>query len=407
MVKKLVKSVLPYKLRVKIMRGKNELRRILRRRKKISSIYPLTILKKSGYNTYFGYYDINPFNSHGSILYIRTKTTGKADIIIRNFESKEEIIVASTNTWNWQQGCRLRWVPGSDNLIMFNDCINQHYVTRILNTQTREERRIEVPLYDISHNGKLGLSINFSLLGLMRPDYGYTILPYRPLADIGSQEGIFLVDIEKGTSRLILSYKEISKALGEDKDSYENNYINHLSFSPDDKSFLFFWLEVVDGWHRANLLVYLLETGELKVLETQRKVSHYTWDGIDKIICSSINNDKSNLDPHYIEYDFEGNKKILYPEILNKDGHPTMIESNLMMTDTYPDSNQFQHLFMLNMESGNVENLVDVYHVNLALGEKVESRTDLHPRYNEKTRQICFDMNTNGNRSIGILDLNK
>lgn len=62
---------------------------------------------------------------------------------------------------------RLRWFPDTQNMISFNDFVNGKYINRILNVETKEEKILDWPLYDIDCNGKFGITLNFERLGVI------------------------------------------------------------------------------------------------------------------------------------------------------------------------------------------------------------------------------------------------
>ena len=76
----------------------------------------------------------------------------------------------------------------------------------------------------------------------------------------------------------------------------------------------------------------------------------------------------------------------------------------MILTDTYPDINGFQCLYLVDSIFDKKETLFKVYMKPVSNGEL---RTDLHPRFNSKHSKICIDTNRNGSREIIIIDNNR
>ncbi len=369
--------------------------------KKINTTYELIEIGEKGTHTFFGYYDISPFNSKGEIIYLEVPKTSKiANIILNTVYGKDRKVVARTNAWNTQQGSRLRWLPGSDDVICFNDYVDGRYISRQINIRTHEERKIETPLYDISSDGRLGVTVNFERLGVLRPGYGYTNRPYVAVDNL-SKEGISLVDMISGKSELVLSYKDISDAMGSENTDYSRNYINHLSFSPDNKKFLFFWLKDLTNWAEASLLTYDISTKKIVVLEKELRVSHYTWKDNDTILCTAIKGTSIyNMQCKYYLYQEGRPRKIVGEDLLQRDGHPTFYNESIILTDTYPDRHSFQDLFIYDIENNTKKRMVLSYSVPVKNGVY---RTDMHPRFNPDKSVICYDANVKGERHLYLL----
>ena len=58
--------------------------------------------------------------------------------------------IGETTAWNWQQGCRLQWRPGSDE-ILWNDRAEtgDDFVCRAYNFKTGARRTLPRPIYDV------------------------------------------------------------------------------------------------------------------------------------------------------------------------------------------------------------------------------------------------------------------
>lgn len=360
------------------------------------------VIKKKGTHTYFGYYDISPFNVNGKeFVYLRLEGENQsAWVILSLLDGKKERVVAHTNAWNWQQGARLRWMPNNSRKICFNDYLDNKYLARIINIDDGQESRIDAPLYDVSPDGSWGLSIDFERLQVKRPGYGYYCYPYFENEESLSEEGIDLVNLIDNAKRRIITYKSIAELPGCETSDYRVNYINHLSFSPSGEKFLFFWLYACKGPHIAHLIVYDLKKEQFTVLETAERVSHYVWENDDNIICTAF---KGANECHYYRYTVSTKgKELLCENILKRDGHPSMYADNVIITDTYPDKYGYQRIFMVDLKNSTRKELVSVYSDSRVEGEK---RTDMHPRLNPDKTIISFDANLSGRRSLFMLHL--
>lgn len=396
--KRIAKMIIPQACVVPAIRAYRFWNRLTSGRKLIDTEYKVITFSRKNVNCFFGYYDISPFGTNGRVIYHEIdEKKGTCSIVMNNIEGTNRKVIATTNAWNWQQGSRLRWFPNQQNVVVFNDMIDNQYVSRRINVCTGEENHFQFPLYDISEDGKFGLSLDFTRLGYKRPGYGYTNLPFDTNEDI-RDSGIELYDLKEHKLLKTLTYKEIAKSIGKPTDNYISYYLNHLSFSPSGNEFLFFFLQDEVNNFKASLLVYKISEDKIVPLETELKVSHYDWLNDDTIICTACDN-KGNF--HYYSYDVKSAKKVeVSPTSLNVDGHPTYISKDQIVTDTYPDTKGYQHLKLVSLKDDSYEIVASIFDYKV---KDAERRTDLHPRYYNK--MISFDANTSGLRSFNILFL--
>ncbi len=71
--------------------------------------------------------------------------------------------VGCSSAWNWQQGCRLQWIPGSSDEFYWNDRSDdgKSLVCRIYNLHTRKIRVLPRPVYTVSSDGVTALTHDF------------------------------------------------------------------------------------------------------------------------------------------------------------------------------------------------------------------------------------------------------
>ena len=392
-------SVLTHKQKVAVKRLLSPFYRIATGSKKIDTRYDFMEFSKPGCHTYFGYYDVTPFQGEKLIYLERKKGSGECKVVLNDIHNTSKQYVADSRAWNWQQGIRLRWFPMTENVISFNDYIDGKYINRILDIKTKNEKRLDWPLYDIDSKGKLGITLDFERLGVMHPGYGYTCKPYK-VGDLW-QDGISIIDIEKNQQVRKITYQELSDNIKK-ADDINRFYLSHLTFSPDGTKFLFFWIDEDEGFNQASLGVYDILNDQLIPLETEGKVSHYVWDGNDEIICTVLN--KKYKTGYYRINVKEQTKKQICFNSLTLDGHPSVYAKGMLLTDTFPDKRGFQHIYLVDENKDAKTEVVKIFSVPKL---KIEKRTDLHPRLSSDRKYISFDSNHDGYRKMLVLKLDK
>ena len=212
------------------------------------SYYAKRISPLDGHYT-FGYYDLQPFNgnlhlAHKFPVADRLQEAGDvADIGIIDINAPVAKFekLAETSAWNHQQGAMLQWNPASPkDEIIYNACIDGQLCGVVMNVNTGKKRYLDRPVANVSPKGDYALSINFPRLYDFRPGYGYAC--YKdPYFDVkhSDEDGVFLIDMKTGKSRLIISMQEIWDKFGKnyfDRDRKLN--INHITFNTDGTRFL-------------------------------------------------------------------------------------------------------------------------------------------------------------------------
>ncbi len=171
---------------------------------------PTRMITRGPRHHWFGYYDKWQFDP--TSRFVLGMEVGfehrspKADDVIRigmvDLEEGDRWIdLGKTRAWNWQQGCMLQWLPGSDRKIVWNDRERDRLVCRLLDVMTGELETIPYPIYSVSSDGKTAVTPDFGRIADVRPGYGYAgiVDAYRDrLAP--SQSGIFRIDLERGAS---------------------------------------------------------------------------------------------------------------------------------------------------------------------------------------------------------------
>jgi hypothetical protein len=371
------------------------------------------IFARKKYHVFSGYYDISPFSGDDSkILAIQiqensgygpgTASIGYYDL---NDPGMEFHLIEETATWCWQQGCRLQWYPkSSSQTIAYNTMVDGSYGAVIQNIITKQHiSRIRRPLYAISNDGKLGLSLDFSRLQRLRPGYGYGNIPDETTQEEApGRSGIWSVDLSTKEERFLFSIADIAGFMPLDTMKGAIHYFNHILFSPDGTRFLFFHIWNKNGKRYTRLITCNRDGSDLYALINEGHVSHYAWKNSEELFAYATHHDTGT---HYYLYkDKSNDRKIIANNILCEDGHPSFLNlgnGEYILLDSYPNFIGCQKLMLYNFKK-NSYSIIGRYFSPRKF--KGEIRCDLHPRGSNSGRYIAFDAVNSGERCLHVLD---
>lgn len=364
-------------------------------------------------NSFFGYYNILPFNNIGGLLWCETsekKTRGSKfsslKIIYYNIHSKNKQVFAKSKAWNWQQGCMLQWFANSDYKIIYNnyDKIQNEYFSEILDLRSKKARRICKPIYSVAKGGSFALTLNFDRNTIMRPCYGYFSKENIDLP-CDSNDGIWYIDIKNNTSRLILSLDSLKNFQPDPTMVDSKHKVNHIDIAPNGKRFMFLhrWIGPEGRFHR--LFTANCEDGsKLFLLAGNELVSHSCWmaDSTNIISFSRLNDGR---DRYNIYADKKGFVETLGENDFLEDGHPSFSpDRRWMLTDDYPDKSKFSRLYLYDLKHKK-KYIVGMFHQPFKyVGE---NRIDLHPKWSREGKFVSIDSGHSGKREFYIIDVSR
>jgi hypothetical protein len=329
-----------------------------------------------------------------------------AQVCVVELASGATVPVAKTTAWNFQQGAMSHWMPASpDTLIIFNERRDGRFGSVICNIYTGERRELPLPIADVSHSGKQALSIDFAAIFKMRPGYGYA--GGEPEGAEGKdprREGLFIMNTEDGSYRLVVSYEQIDGLLGGPVEKTGNPlWINHAVFNTDDTR-IFFLARIMTaerGWETAGLTVGVDGSNLRCVLPLEQGASHYDWKSPTEIYVTTMIEGKGLV--YAVYTDGTGEYRIIGEGVLTRDGHGSFSpDRRWMVSDTYPDKKRKRSLLLIDLERDEVFELGRFYSDPKMQGE---NRCDLHPRWNHDGTKICFDSIHEGPRRVYVMDV--
>jgi hypothetical protein len=375
---------------------------------------PIQITENGKEHLFASYYGINSFSANQryvtvlqtNIKYRLPDENDPATLGLVDLETNEFIPLTQTRAWNFQQGCMAHWLATSpDSLIIYNDFRDEQFVSVILNVHTKKEIKIiPWPVSAVSPNGKEAVSINFARLRITRTDYGYGGEGQDAKAGVQFPEddGIFLVDLETGEVKLIVSIAQVKELVPEiPEEGIE--YFNHTLFSRGGSKI--FWLaRAIPHRNTTSLTVNRDGTNLLRCFPDGWEGSHFDWLNDDELMVTA--NFETKQYAHVLFTIGQQNYKRLGNGLLDYDGHGTFSpDGKWMITDTYPSRDlREQKIYLMDMETEAV----------LPLGRFAQPeeftghwRCDIHCRWSPNGDMIGFNSTHTGSRQVYVIRFDK
>lgn len=377
--------------------------------------YPIT--NREGY--FFGFHDHTPFSADNKLLLahrytipLRMPLPGETlDVGFfhgDNFDTFQK--AADTRAWTWHMGSKLQW-RGKTKQLVFNDHLEGRNIARMIDVYSGAEKVLPDSIGSVSPNGKWAVGYSFFRVAQCMPGYGYHY-------DIGDKEakslapeqnGIHIINLETGDSKLLFSIAEMAEKNPEAAMKGAMHFFSHTVFSPDSNRFIFLhrWTkgDVEKRWSR--MISADIKGENIYIFPTTDMVSHIGWKDAEHVLayCRTREHD----DQYVVFKDQDpGSLEVIGQGVFTSDGHPSIDNTgNWMVTDTYPNRRRVQYLALYNLQN---KTRYDICH--LPMPKKFQSPSsykhwscDLHPRWDRTGRYLCFDATYTGQRALCTIDL--
>lgn len=368
---------------------------------------------------FFGYYDLPAFSQnekyhlcHRVGFWDRLpEKDDVAELGLIDLNTDEFKVVTETTAWNFQQGAMLQWNPVKpDEEIIFNVREGNEYRGIIKNINNGKEKVLDLPVANVDPRGKFALSINFNRLFDFRPGYGYTGFEDEYIDKNHSEDdGVYLIDMETGKVRLIISLAKIWEVTGSSFNNDKKILINHITFNTDSSRFVFLvrnFPEPDDKRWQTTILTAATDGSDIYILSDYSYASHYHWRDKNHIVFHSRGKEVSEEgDNLYLLKDKSREGEIIDQEFFTADGHCSYSpDRNWLLYDSYPDQENYRHLYLYNLQKGEGYLLGSFFSYPEISGD---IRCDLHPRWSPSGKAISFDSIHEGQRHLYYVELAK
>lgn len=348
--------------------------------------------------------------------------------------------VGSTRAWNWQMGCQLQWLGGTDSRqVIYNvrtDDAHARYPyfgSEIRDIDTGASRLLALPIYVAAPDGRWALSVDYRRLYVTHETIGYSCDRYHPaLANHPGDDGIHRLELDTGASTLLVSYDQLAAFHPRASMRRAIHWVSHIEINPSSSRILFLhrWTERVEDetcfLHRLITMnpdgtdMRLLEcsdhplpqleenfdpaaVGTFDYEKSEYQISHPLWRNDREIIVWGPH--AGRIHYHLYEDREGGRVEVVGKDILTENGHMTFSPANQrwLLSDTYPDDRTHERiLFLFDMRTGTRHDLGSFY---ADPGLSKENRCDLHPRWRPDGRAVCIDSIHEDDRGLYVIDV--
>ena len=369
------------------------------------------ITPNDGYHYFFAYYDMRATGEDGRHLCHRVPFMDRLPVAedvaeVGYLEDGKFYHIGETTAWNFQQGAMLQYHPFEKNTVYYNVCEDGKFQTVTHNFETGEKKYADRATACVSPDGKWGLAVNFGRIYDFRPGYGYAgFKDEYSEVNAPHEDGVFLVDMEKGTSKQILFYDTLAPISGFNKE--DKVLVNHITFNTASDRFVMLVRNFQRhgsnmGWS-TSMVVSDIE-GNAHTVLPNTYVSHYHWLNAEQIVAHcTVEGDKKGMylvnttDGTWIEYDMP-----YFHEEGNTDIHCNFSpDGRYIIGDGYPHAeNQHRYLLAYDVKTGKSCTLLSA---KTDFPVTNDIRCDLHARFVWGGKYISFDTTHNDRREIALI----
>ena len=403
----------------------------------------------SGVSEWFGYYNYDTLNhDQTKMLCGRSIIDGVSpsngmtiELGYYDIPSGEWHFIGISDSWNWQQGAMLQWLPGegNENKVIYNLSKEGRLISRIHDISTGKDSDINWPIYGITPDGRNSISLDLERSYWCRAYHYQSIANEEKDGLVYEGDGIFSIDLLNNTCKRIISIQDIIKTDYRQYFENQKHWIEHIMINPSGTQFCFlhrFSSETNVMDYSTRLMIANIDGTNVQCIEGWDKVkwSHFGWCKDDAFALytyypakfKETRSIKTLISPSSLSLAGLIKKVILktgelFPSRIAKkigsaisnyqfymcgedgiyklvkdidkrecriDGHPSFTrDGNYMITDTYGDKDSWQSLYVYNMKTGKIKNLGRFF----ANHNKRPSSCDLHPKLSNNNNLIVVD----------------
>lgn len=411
---------------------------------------------------WFGYYNYDTLNHNQTrMLCNRATVEGVApekgmtiELGYYDIPSGDWHKLGETDSFNWQQGAMLQWLPGkgNENKVIYNRSKNNHLISTVYNIETGESRDLSWPIYGITPDGQKAITLNLERSYWCRAYHYQSVANPKYDVRVAEDDGVYELDLENNKVKRIIGIQDVIRTEGDTNSDKQKHWLEHIMINHSGSRMVFLhrYSPEYDTYQYQTIMCLAnIDGSGLQCISDEGKYdwSHFGWQKDDAFVIYTVDNNKlgsayksmgkkqdgkslktilfkmavgvKNLIPvsirqklkggnSYYQYYVMGNNGFELKEkwdqpYFNIDGHPSFTnDGRYMVTDSYPDGNHMQRLIVFDTKTKQGVVVAQLY----AALENNPASCDLHPKLSRDNQFVVVDTAYTGKHRMIVYKLN-
>jgi hypothetical protein len=408
----------------------------------------------SEFTEWFGYYNYDVISKDGRKLLCNRATFDGRQITA---EDKLELgwydlpsgcwhHIATTDSFNWQQGAMLQWMPNDEDKVIYNISMDNHFCSIIHDIKSDDKKIINFPTYCVTPDGKYSIALNYERSYWCRAYHYQTVKNPEYDVQIALDDGVFKVDLEKNRVERIVDIKDVVALDTQDDFKNAKHWFEHIMINNAGDRIAFLHRFSYGTAYNTRLLICGINGENLQIIDgwKENDWSHFGWKGDREFVIYSVKRNafqagyaksvqkvksrfslmsiidwavhlpglrliKDRLKPNerfyklYKEVDGKFTFSVNYDNrMFSIDGHPSFtVDGRYMITDSYPDETGKQRLMIFDCQN---KKGITVAKLDAPLSGNPAS-CDLHPKLSFGGKYVAVDTAYTGKHRMIVFEI--
>lgn len=406
------------------------------------------------YSEWFGYYNYDVISRDGrKMLCNRAAFDGRAitaDDTIElgwyDIQTGEWHHIGVTDSFNWQQGAMLQWLPSDENKVVYNCSRDNHIKSVIYDINTGERKELDFPVYCLTPDGRHSISLNYERSYWCRAYHYQSVKNPAYDVQVAEDDGIFKVDLQNNSVSRIVAIQDVIAMDAPDDFKTAKHWLEHIMINRSGDRIVFLHRYSYGNAYSTRLFICDGNGKNLQLVDgwKENDWSHFGWKGDRAFAIYSVK--KNGFQANYAKSVQKAKSKfsvmsivnwavhlpglrlikdklkpskryyMLYEEVdgqfrfvknydnalFHIDGHPSFtMDGRYMITDSYPDEAGYQHLMVF--DTVTMQGMI-VGKLKASLSGNPAS-CDLHPKLSYGGKYIVVDTAYTGKHHMIVFEL--
>jgi len=356
------------------------------------------------YSEWFGYYNYDVISKNGKKMLCNRATfdaraiTPEDSIELGWYDITDGTWnhIDTSDSFNWQQGAMLQWMPNDENKVIYNVSRDNHFKSIICDIKDGSKKVIDFPTYCVTPDGKFSISLNYERCYWCRAYHYQSVKNPDYNVPVAENDGIFKVDLEKNTVKRIVRIQDVIALEALEDFKTAKHWLEHIMINKAGDRIVFLHrysygnaystrmficgingegLQLIDGWKENDwthfgwkgnraFAIYSVKKNAFQATYAKSVQKAKSKFSVISIINWAVNfpvlriiKDKLKQNERYYkiyeeisgEYTFIQNYD---DKLFSIDGHPSFTEDGrYMITDSYPDTDGNQRLIIYDCQT--------------------------------------------------------